>query len=130
MMRVLKAPPPARRSPMAYSTTRRLRFQIHRLRQQSSVQPELGLDDVLPEATVEEVLKEEGADWKKIFYTPVVTFWLFFWQSLSPDRCCRAALKRLSAWMARRGQKLQDEDTSPYCKARARLPESALHRLM
>jgi hypothetical protein len=32
--------------------------------------------------------------------------------------------------MARRGRKLSDEDTSPYYKARARLPESALHRLM
>jgi len=32
--------------------------------------------------------------------------------------------------MGLRGQKLDDEDTSPYCKARARLPESALKRLM
>ena len=59
-----------------------------------------------------------------------MTFWAFFWQVLSPDRSCRAALKRLAAWMGLRGQKLDDEDTSPYCKARARLPESALRRLM
>src|SRR5262249_25799590 len=48
----------------------------------------------------------------------------------SPDRSCRAAVKRVAAWMARHGRKLEEEDTSPYCKARARLPESALHRLM
>jgi hypothetical protein len=59
-----------------------------------------------------------------------VTFWTFFWQVLSPDRSCRSALKRLAAWMGLRGRKLDDEDTSPYCKARARLPESALRRLM
>jgi hypothetical protein len=90
----------------------------------------LGLEAVLPEATIKQVLREEGGFWKSIVYTPWVTFWAFFWQMLSPDRSCRSALKRLSAWMGLRGQKLDDEDTSPYCKARARLPESALKRLM
>jgi Transposase DDE domain len=114
---------------MAHSTTPRLRFQIHRLRQQPPPQPELGLDGILPEATVRQVLPEEGATWKQILYTPWLTFWAFFWQTLSPDHSCRAALKRIAAWMGRRGQTI-DDDTSPYCKARARLPESALHRLM
>jgi hypothetical protein len=115
---------------MAHSTTPRLRFQIHRLRQQPPPQPELGLDGILPEATVRQVLQEEGATWKQILYTPWLTFWAFFWQTLSPDHSCRAALKRIAAWRGRRGQTLDADDTSPYCKARTRLPESALHRLM
>ena len=115
---------------MAQSTTPRLRSQIHRLRIRPAAQPELGLEDVLPEATIGQVLAEEGGTWKSILYTPLVTFWTFFWQALSPDRSCRAALKRLAAWMGLRGGTLDDEDTSPYCKARARLPESALRRLM
>lgn len=115
---------------MAQSTTPRLRSQIHRLRNQPASQPALGLEEVLPKATIEQVLQEEGGRWKSILYTPWVTFWTFFWQVLSPDRSCRAALKRLAAWMGLRGGKLDDEDTSPYCKARARLPESALRRLM
>jgi IS4 transposase len=115
---------------MTHSTTPRLRFQTQRLQNQSPDQPELGLDEILPEATVEQILHEEGARWKRIFYTPWLTFWVFFWQMLSPDRSCRAALKRLAAWKARHGQKLDHEDTGPYCKARARLPESALYRLM
>jgi hypothetical protein len=90
----------------------------------------LGLDGVLPVATIQRILREEGGTWRSILYTPWVTFWTFFWQVLSPDRSCRSALKRLAAWMGLRGCKLDDEDTSPYCKARARLPESALHRLM
>ena len=114
---------------MAHPTTPRLRAQIHRLSNPKALQPELGIEAVLPKATVERVLKEEGG-WKAILYTPWVTFWAFFWQRLSADRSCRAALKRLAAWMALRGQKLDDQDTGPYCKARARLPESALHRLM
>src|SRR5579859_4931522 len=130
MMRVLLTPTSARRSPMAPFATPRLRFQFHRLRTQPPAQPELGLEAILPEATIKPVLREEGGLWKSIVYTPWVTFWAFFWQMLSPDRSCRSALKRLSAWMGLRGQKLDDEDTSPYCKARARLPEAALQRLM
>jgi hypothetical protein len=115
---------------MAHPTTPRLRGQIHRLGNPTVPRPDLGVEEVLPKATVERVLKEEGGTWKAILYTPWVTFWAFFWQRLSADRSCRAALKRLSAWMALHGRKLDDEDTGPYCKARARLPESALHRLM
>jgi hypothetical protein len=90
----------------------------------------LGLEAVLPAATIEQVLREEGGIWRSIVSTPWITFWAFFWQVLSPDRSCRSALKRLAAWMGLRGQELDGEDTSPYCKARARLPESALRRLM
>ena len=115
---------------MSHSTTARLRFQIHRLTTHRAPQPELGLDEILPQATVTQILSDEGATWKEVLYTPWVTFWTFFWQMLSPDRSCRCALKRLAAWMSLRGQELNDEDTSAYCKARARLPESALHRLM
>jgi putative transposase len=115
---------------MAHPTTPRFRAQIHRLGQPAAAPPDLGVEEVLPKATVERVLKEEGGWWKAILYTPWVTFWAFFWQRLSADRSCRAALKRLSAWMATRGQKLDDADTSPYCKARVRLPESALKRLV
>jgi putative transposase len=115
---------------MAYSTTPRLQSQIHRLQNQSPPQPELGLGGILPEATVRQVLRDEGATWKIIVFTPFLTFWTFFWQSLSSDRSCRAALKRLAAWMGRHGQEPNGDDTGAYCKARARLPESALHRLM
>jgi hypothetical protein len=115
---------------MSHSTTARLRSQLHRLTTPPAPRPELGLDGILPQATVVQILTDEGATWKEVLYTPWVTFWTFFWQMLSPDRSCRCALKRLAAWMSLRGRKLNDEDTSPYCKARARLPEAALRRLM
>src|SRR5262249_9207392 len=93
--------------------------QILRLTTQQAPQPELGLEEILPAATVPAILTAEGALWKEVLYTPWVTFWTFFWQMLSPDRSCRAALKRLAAWMGLHGQKLNDEDPGPYCKARA-----------
>jgi putative transposase len=115
---------------MAQFATPRLRCQFHRLQTQPPAQPDLGLEAVLPAATIKRVFRDEGGIWRSIVYTPWLTFWAFFWQVLSPDRSCRSALKRLSAWMGLRGQELDDEDTGPYCKARARLPESALKRLM
>ena len=91
--------------------------------------PELGLDTILPKAAVQQVLKEQGAAWRRVFYTPWLTFWAFFWQVLSPDRSCRAAVKRIAAGMARRGEKI-DEDTGPYCKARARCSARSARREM
>lgn len=98
---------------MSQSTAPKLRAQSLRLRRQAAGQPALGLDDVLPEATVQQVLREEGANWKRVTYTPWLTFWAFFWQVLGPDRSCRAAVKRIAAWLGRHGQALDDEDTGP-----------------
>jgi hypothetical protein len=88
---------------MAQSTAPRLRFQVFQLRCRPVAQPELGLDTILPEATVQQVLKEEGASWRRVFSTPWLTFWAFSWQALSPDHSCRAAVKRIAAWLGRPG---------------------------
>src|SRR5262249_51012029 len=119
MMRVLWAPSPPRRSLMAHPTTPRLRAQIHRLSNPKPLQPELGIEAVLPKATVERVLKEEGGWWKAILYTPWVTFWAFFWQRLSPDRSCRAALKRRGARAAPDGRGRDGPPTQPHPHAPA-----------
>lgn len=113
---------------MNQSTAPRLRFQIFLFRR-AAAEPSLGLDSFLPDDTVRQVLDEEGATWRHVFYTPWLTFWAFFWQALSPDHSCRAAVKRITAALARRGTTVDNEDTSPYCKARARLPESVFSRL-
>lgn len=115
---------------MAQSTTPRLRGQIHRLVTQPAPQPEFGLEGILDAATVQSAFTHERVRWKNILYTPLLTFWAFFWQMLDPDKSCRAALKRIVAWKAGHGQTIDAEDTGPYCKARARLPESLLHCLM
>ena len=78
---------------MAQSTTPRLRSQIHRLGNPQTPQPELGIEEVLPTATVVRILKEEGGWWKAILYTPWITFWTFFWQRLSADRACRQRIR-------------------------------------
>jgi len=115
---------------MTHSTTARLRFQVHRLTHQPEDRPELGRDGILDSATGATARREEGARWKPITSTPLLTFWACFGQLLSPDKAGRAALKRIGAWKAEEGVVVDTADTSPSCKAPARLPEAALRRLM
>ena len=115
---------------MSQSTTTRLRHQIVRLHRGEDPGPDLGLDGILSVADLTAILEEEGATWKSILYTPRLTTWAFLWQMLNPDRSCRAAVKRIAAWLASRGTKLANDKDDPYIKARQRLPEAVPVRLM
>lgn len=64
-----------------------------------------------------------GAGQRCGLYSPLVTLWTFLSQVLSPDHSCREAVAKLRAFLSRDGQEACNPDTSPYCKARKRLPE-------
>jgi hypothetical protein len=110
-------------------TPRRLRRQIETLRAQFAQADGPGFQDVLPAERVERALREEGACWRHKVYTPAVTLWAFLTQVARPDGSCRAAVARAIAWLAARGHRPARPATGPYCKARARLPESLPRRL-
>jgi Transposase DDE domain len=63
-------------------------------------------------------------------YTPLVTLALFLSQILDDDPTCRAAVARLLAWRCAEGKSSCSPDTGAYCKARLRLPEALLPRLV
>jgi hypothetical protein len=109
--------------------TRRAR-QIEALRTQFALADGLPFADVLPAVELEQALREEGAAWREVVYTPVLTLWAFLTQVTSPDGSCRAAVARVLAWLVAHGQPPCSPKTDPYCKARARLPESVLRRLV
>ena len=115
---------------MAHSTTALLRHQIFRLNQQGQPDLDFGLGEILPPEDLALILTEEGATWKTIIYTPLLTTWAFLWQMLSPDRSCRAAVKRIAAWLSSQGKKLANDKDDPYIKARQRLPETVPLRPM
>ena len=89
---------------MAHSTMARLRHQIFRLNQGEQADLDFGLGEILPPEDLALILTEEGATWKTIIYTPSLTTWAFLWQMLSPDRSCRAAVKRIAAWLIPRAR--------------------------
>lgn len=63
-------------------------------------------------------------------YTPLVTLWMFLGQVLDPDHSCRRAVACLLAWLTMQGQPACASATGAYCKARNRLPEEPLYRLV
>jgi hypothetical protein len=113
-----------------HSIARRRTHQIEILRTQFAQSDHLPFADVLTADRLERALREERAHWREAIYTPVLTLWAFLSQIISPDGSCRAAVARVLAWLVSQGESPCTPKTDPYCKARQRLPESLLHRLV
>jgi DDE family transposase len=115
---------------MSHSTTTRFRHQIFRLHREQKHDLAFGLGGILSVEDIITILREAGATWKAVIYTPLLTTWAFLWQMLNPDRSCRAAVKRIAALFGSQGKKLANDQDDPYIKARQRLPEAVASRLM
>ena len=65
-------------------------------------------------------------------YTPALTLWGWLAQSLHADkeRSCGAAVARITALCVASGRSAPSPDTGAYCRARAKLPETVLRRLV
>ena len=63
-------------------------------------------------------------------FPPVVTLSAFISQVLSSDHSCRDTVARVIAERSSEGKATCSEDSSPYCRARQRLPEELLKQLM
>lgn len=85
---------------------------------------------LLTESRLEEILKEENVFYRHSVYTPVVTLWAMVSQVLDPDKSLSNAVKRIISWLAAAGVECPSSDTGAYCKARQRLPEGVLQRLV
>jgi hypothetical protein len=92
--------------------------------------PELTLGQVTSCLWIAEVVAQEVGKTCDRIFSPLVTLALFLGQVLSDDHSCRAVVARLLAWRAARGLPKCSADNSGYCKARRRLPESLLPRLV
>ena len=115
---------------MPHPTSHRRARQLESLRAQFALADGLPFADVLPAERVEAALRQEKAAWREDVYTPLLTLWAFLGQVLCPDGSCRAAVARVLAWLVARGEPPCTAKTDPYCKARQRLPEALLRRLV
>ena len=59
-------------------------------------------------------------------FTPLVTFWAFLSQVLSPESACRDAVRKAQAWWSLGRRRPISANTSAYCQARTRLSEKTL----
>lgn len=107
-----------------------LRRQIATLRSQFGQSEGLAFRDVLAPERIERALQEELGEYRHRVYPPVVTLSAMLWQVWSEDHSCREAVARVLADRVARGEPACSSDTGAYCKARARLPEALVARLM
>jgi hypothetical protein len=97
--------------------------------------PDLPFRDVLTEADIQEAFVAEkacfGEDADDI-YTPALTLWGWLAQSLHAEkaRSCVAAVARITTLCVALGRQPPSPDTGTYCRARAKLPEAVLRRLV
>ena len=73
--------------------------------------------------------QQKGSASRQRLFSPLMTFWAFLAQVLSPNSACREAVRKAQAWWALRHQIEISADTSAYCQARARLPDTILQRI-
>jgi hypothetical protein len=86
--------------------------------------------DLLPADQVQQALQAEGVCFRDRLFSPAVTLWLFLSQALDAAHCCRQAVARFLAWRLSQGLAPCSADAGAYCKARGRLPEGVLARLV
>lgn len=114
---------------MSYPTLFGPSRQLEAIRRQFAQADDLPFADVLPEQRILHALTEEGVSWREILWTPLLTLRALLAQMICPDGSCRAAVIRVMTWLLGDHEDPNSPDTSAYCKARSRLPESFLNRL-
>jgi len=102
-------------------------------------QPGLPFAEALPEERIEQIFTEEGinfagpsVDEDEVVYTPAVTLWAFLSQMLyaAEQRSCLAAVARVAVLWAALGKQVCASNSGAYCRARAKLTEGVLERLL
>lgn len=92
----------------------------------------LGLpwQDILPASRLDKILEEEAFSYRNRVYSPIVTVWAMLYQVLSADKSLRNTVKCMTTWLTAAGVQPPSSGTGAYSKARSRLPESLLQRLI
>ncbi len=85
--------------------------------------------DILTEASIRDVLNEQGVKFRDRVFSPVTTIWGFLGQVLSEDHSCRDAVSRIIAHRAMNGITVCSPNTASYCNARSRIHTSVLRTL-
>lgn len=100
------------------------------LKQQFTQSLGLPWSDILPATRFEQILTEEAISYRKKLYTPIVTVWAMVHQVLCSDKSLSNTVKTIITWLTAAGVEPPSSDTGAYAKARARLPEKLLQRLI
>ena len=115
---------------MAHSTRLAPLSQLQSLRRHFLQGAGLPFSEILPAQRVRDALADAAVTFRDRVFTPLVTLWAFLSQVVSKDHSCVTAVARLLAYRVAHGQPPCSARTGSYCKARQRLPEAVLTRLV
>jgi len=103
---------------------------IRRAAQKWQTDLALPFESVLPASVVVVAAAPEGIVFRDRVFSPTITLWAFLAQVLDADGSCRQAVSRVIAFFQQQGLAPPSPETGAYCKARIRLPEGLLARLV
>lgn len=82
-------------------------------------------DDIVPIEWLDSI----ATDVRQRFYTQVSVFWAWTSQILKQNESCAEAVNEIQKWHDKAGLEAPKFDTSSYCKARIKLPDSFLEQI-
>lgn len=88
------------------------------------------LGQIIPSQELLQWVEEEMADHRERLYGPLQTLTLFIEQVMGADQSCQDAVARGMSARVALGQAPCSLNSGPYCKARARLPQGLIERLV
>jgi hypothetical protein len=90
---------------------------------------DISLTNILNSEACQKIISE-CREFRHRVYTPLKTLFTFIKQVLSADKSCKKAVAGVVVEQLSTGDKEVSSNTGPYCKARKRLPETAVHELV
>jgi len=90
---------------------------------------DISLTEILNSEPCQRIISE-CREFRDRVYTPIKTLFTFIKQVLNPDKSCKKAVAGVIVDQLCMNKKEVSSNTGPYCKARNRLPEPAVHELV
>lgn len=103
---------------------------INALKKSFLQQEGLPFNEILSQEYLQQVVIEEVGEYRDRIFPPMVTLTAFISQILSEDHSCRDTVARVRADQVARGETPCSAATGAYCKARKRLPNNLIWRVM
>jgi IS4 transposase len=112
------------------SIRKRISHQINALRRRFAQTEGLPFNEILSTETIRNIMDEEVDAYRDRIFSPLITLSAFLSQVLSSDHSCNNAVAKVIAERVAQGEAPCSSNNKSYCKARMRLPESLVRRLV
>jgi Transposase DDE domain len=115
---------------MANRSKESVRSQVQKEREVLESSPGLPFRDLLSAERIQLALDDAGVEFRERIFTPAVTLWAFLSQAMAgEDTSCQDAVSRVLVDRVAQKKNPCSTETTSYCRARRRLPETMIAEL-